>query len=167
MPVKADSPFKAGPDRLQDISVTIKNTSPSKVIYVSVYVDLTNTGSGTPESPRVAAGNSMGRKPEHALYSATTGKPRSELQGEPINLEPEAELVMPIVSGKDYGSIKSLIEEKQDMSSVTRCEISVSTVYFADGTKWSSGAYWSPDEASPGHYVQLLAEDWLRAEQLR
>jgi hypothetical protein len=167
VPVEAESPFKAGPDWLRDISVAIKNTSPSKIIYVSVLVDLTDTGLGTRESPRVAAGNSVGRKPEHALYSATTGKLRSEVQAEPIDLEPGAELVMPIVSEKDYDNIKSLIEEKQDLSSVTRCEISVSTVYFADGTKWSSGAYWQPDAASPGRYAQLSVDDWAHAEQPR
>lgn len=167
MPIEADSPFKASPDWLQDISVSIENTSPSKVIYVSVYVDLTETGLGTRESPRVAAGNSVGRKPDHALYSATTGKLRNEVRGEPIELEPGAELVMPIVSERDYGSIKSLIQEKQGMSSVTRCEIAVATVYFADGTKWSSGTYWHPDEAIPGRYMQISADDWLHEEQPR
>lgn len=96
------------------------------------------------------------------MYSATTGKLRNEVQGDPIDFEPGGELVVPIVSEKAYESIKSLIEEKQDLSSVAKSEVWVTTVYFADGTKWASGTYWQPDASRPGRYTQLSVEDWLR-----
>jgi hypothetical protein len=164
-PIEQDSPFKAGEDWLKDISITIKNTSPRKIVFVSVDAQLPDTGLGTPENPRVAAGNSVGRKPEHAMYSAMTGKLQHDAQGNPIDLEPGADLVVPIVSEKDYGDIKSLIEEKQNLSSVSRCEIWVTTVYFADGTKWSPGHYWQPDMSRPGRYTPLSARGWMQEEQ--
>lgn len=163
--VEQDSPFKAGEDWLKDTSITIKNTSPRKIVFVSVDAQLPDTGLGTPENPRVAAGNSVGRKPEHAMYSAITGKLQHYAQGDPIDLEPGAEIVVPIISEKDYGDIKSLIEEKQSLSSVSRCEIWITTVYFADGTKWSPGHYWQPDTSRPGRYTPLSVRDWTQEEQ--
>jgi hypothetical protein len=105
--------------------------------------------------------------PEQAMYSALTGQRRHEAAGEPINLEPGTELVIPIIGERDYEGIKSLIEAKHAVSSVRKCETWVTTVYFADGTKWASGIYWRPDEHRTGKYLRMRFEDWSEMQHAR
>ncbi len=165
--IQPDKPFEAGDDWLREISVVIKNVSPRKIIYVSVGAHLPETGAGTSESPRVGGGNAAGQKPEHAVYSALTGQRRPDIPTEPIDLEPNKELVLPIVAERDYAAIKSLIQAKQTLSSVRNCDVWVTTVYFSDGTKWAPASYWRPDEARPGKYVSISFTDWLDMQRNR
>jgi hypothetical protein len=159
--------FEAGDDWLKEISVVVRNVSPSKIVYVSIDAHLPESGAGTQDSPRVAAGNSVGQKPEHAMYSALTGQRRHEAPRDSINLEPGKELVVPIVSQSDYDNIRSLIQARQPLADVRKCEVWVTTVFFADGTKWASGAYWRPDRGSPGKYLPVPFESWAEMERAR
>ncbi|MFZ0420655.1 MAG: hypothetical protein WAM04_21320 [Candidatus Sulfotelmatobacter sp.] len=163
--IQPDVPFEAGDNWLKQISVVVRNVSPSKIVYLNVDAHLPQSGAGTQDSPRVAAGNSVGQKPEHAMYSALTGQRRHESPREPINLEPGRELTVPIVSQSDYDNIRSLIQSRQSLADLTKCEVWVTTVFFADGTKWASGAYWRPDAATPGKYSLVPAETWAEMER--
>jgi hypothetical protein len=165
--IQPDAPFEAGEDWLEEISVVVRNISASKVSYVSVAAHLPETGAGTQESPRVGGGDAMGRKPEHALYSPVTGQRRQEVPSESIDLQPGKELAMPLISERDYGSIKSLIQAKQTLAGVAKCDVWVTTVFFADGTKWAPAGYWRPDEARPGRYLAVSFEDWLEIQHNR
>jgi hypothetical protein len=165
--IQPDVAFEAGDDWLKEISVSLRNVSPSKIVFVSVDAHLPETGEGTQKNPTVAAGNSVGQEPEQAMYSALTGQRRHEAAGEPINLEPGSELVIPIIGERDYEGIKSLIEAKHAVSGVRKCEIWVTTVYFADGTKWAAGIYWRPDERQTGKYLRMRFEDWSEMQHAR
>jgi len=162
--IKTDVPFEAGDDWLKEITVVNKNLSSSKIVYVSVGAHLPETGTGTQQSPRVGAGNALGRKPEHAMYSALTGQRRQESSAEAIVLEPGDELAMPLVSERDYDSIRSLIQDKQPLSGVRNCDAWVTTVYFEDGSKWAPANYWRPEEGTPGKYVSIPFETWLQLQ---
>jgi hypothetical protein len=162
--IKPDVPFQAGDDWLTEISVVVKNVSSSKIVYMGIDAHLPETGAGTREDARVAAGNAVGKLPEPAMYSALTGQRKPETRNLPIDLEPGRELVMPIVSKDDYSYIKQMIEAKEPIASVTRTEVYVDAVYFADGTKWSPAHYYRPDGSAPGKYTVVRYEDWLQTQ---
>jgi hypothetical protein len=96
-----------------------------------------------------------------------TGQRRQEVPSESIDLQPGKELAMPLISERDYGTIKSLMQAKQTLAGVAKCDVWVTTVFFADGTKWAPAGYWRPDEARPGRYLAVSFEDWLEMQHNR
>lgn len=63
--------------------------------------------------------------------------------------------------------MKSMIEAKQIAPSVKNCDAYVTTVYFADGTKWAPANYWRPTEEKRGKYVSVAFQDWLGLEHVQ
>jgi hypothetical protein len=163
--IQPDIPFEAGDDWLKEISVVVRNISTSKITYISVAAHLPETGDGTKESPRVGGGNAVGKKPEHAMYSALTGERRQEAAADPIDLEPGKDLAMPLIAERDYTTVKSLIEATHALSTIRTCDVWVTTIFFDDGTKWAPTNYWRPQEAKPGAYISIPFEDWLQMQQ--
>jgi len=164
--VEPGMPFEAGDNWLRGVSVVLKNVSPSDVVLINIFGDVPETGAGTTGSPRVPVANGVGRKPEVAMYSPLTGQRKSEDASEPINLEPGKELTIPLLSKEYYEDFDSLVTAKQPLSSITKCEISVATVYFSDGTKWAHG-YWEPDASTPGRYKPISSDDWQGKHKVR
>jgi hypothetical protein len=163
--VKPGVPFEAGDNWLEHVSVVVKNiSSSSDIIYVNITGDLPETGEGTTTSPRVLAMNTVGRRPEAAMVSPRTGRRYPQIPGEPITLEPDQELTMSLL-GKSYvEDFRSFITAKQPLSTVTQCSISVASVYFADGTKWSH-FYSEPDTTTPGRYKSISFDEWQEKQR--
>lgn len=165
-PVQSGVPFDAEDNWLQEVSVVVKNVSSTGIVLVNIFGDLPESGTGTTTSPRVPVANTAGRKPDAAMYSPFTGQRKPEDTSEAIKLEPAGELTVPLMSKDYYEDFNSLISAKQPLSSITNCEISVATVYFADGTKWSH-SYWQPDTTKPGRYEPMSFDDWQEKQQTR
>ena len=159
-------PFEAADNWLQQVSVVVKNISSSDIIQVSVFGHLPQSGAGTVTSPTVPAENTVGRRPEAAMYSPFTGKPRQQDTSLPIRIEPGKELTIPLMDKDHFDDFNSQITAKQPLGNVTSCDISVATVYFADGTKWSH-SYSQPDPITPGRYKPLSFDDWQQIERNR
>lgn len=159
-------PFEAGDNWLDDISVVVKNISSSDIILVSIMGDLPETGAGTKASPRVPAANTVGRRPEAAMVSPRTGRRYPEIASKPINLEPDKELTMSLLS-RDYSEdFRSLVTAKQPLSSITQCDLSVAMIYFADGTRWAH-SYSEPDPTKPGRYKSISFDEWQEKQRTR
>jgi hypothetical protein len=105
--------------------------------------------------------------PEAATYSPLTGERRVRPPTQPLDLAPGSEVVVPLIAGRDYATVKSMIEAKQIAPSVKNCDAYVTTVYFADGTKWAPANYWRPTEEKRGKYVSVAFQDWLGLEHVQ
>jgi len=163
-----ESVFTAGDDWLKDLSFTIKNVSEKTVIYVVVGCGLYETGDWKAELakhqtiPLVgSASNVVGRRPDEALYSASLGRRlKPDSARAPFELAPGQEFTMPVESPADYEALRSRIEEKQPMSSVTACNGGISQVFFQDGTQWQGHHYLRADLERPGRWVRMSFEEW-------
>jgi hypothetical protein len=115
---------------LKDVAFVIKNVSKKKITYLSVSCALFETNDwqaelkkhSTPDSPALGqASNVVGWRPKHALYSVLTGlavQPDSAKRP-PFDLPPGHEFTIAVQDPPGYADLKSSVEARQPMSTVT------------------------------------------------
>jgi hypothetical protein len=164
-----EAAFDAGDDWLRDLSFLIKNVSEKKkIVYVEAGCGLYETADWQAELARHATtplvgniGNAVGRRPEQALYSALLGhRLQPDTDRAPFELAPGQEFTMALENPDEYPALRSRIEEKQPISSVTACNSRIVRVFFEDGTQWQDHQYLRANPDQPGHWIPMSFEDW-------
>lgn len=164
-----EATFNAGDDWLKDLSFTIKNVSDRTITYVEISCALFESSDwqkelaahSTPANPIVGqASNVLGWRPEHALYSPRLGSAKAPDadQRPAFELAPGQKFTLPLQDPQTYSQLKSTVEAKQPLSTINGCDASISAIFFADGTKWSSHTYWRP-AVQPGRYEVIPANE--------
>jgi hypothetical protein len=71
------------------------------------------------------------------------------------------EFTMPIEDPRDYAALRTRIEERLPISSVTAMESQAVTVFFEDGTRWVSVNHgYSRPATQPGEWTRVSYEEW-------
>jgi hypothetical protein len=165
-----ETTFEAGDDWLKDVSFVIKNVSKKKITYLSVSCALFETNDwqselekhSTPDNPGLGqAGNVVGWRPKHALYSVRTGliaQPDSDRRP-PFVLAPGQEFTIALQNPEDYADLKSSVEARQPMSTVTACDAQIGDIFFEDGTRWGEHRYLRAGE-QPGRWTTISFDEW-------
>jgi len=158
--VEPDVPFQGGDDWFNQIRVVIviKNMSRKNLVYATGQLRFPETGDATAEHLAVMDRISVGRRPEHARSSDVASRRQAHVDGAEILVRPGQEIAVPVVDPFDY--IKTAIEARQPLSSVTICEIGLHTLYFDDGTSWRSGLYFRADPSTPGKYIRISQKEF-------
>lgn len=60
-----------------------------------------------------------------------------------------------------YSDLKSSVELRQPMSTVTACDTEIVDVFFEDGTRWSEHRYLEAAE-EPGRWRTITFDDWSK-----
>jgi hypothetical protein len=165
--------INAGDDWLKDLSFVIKNASEKKIVYVAIGCTLFETADWQAEIAKHKTtpvlghtSNTVGRRPEQALYSTSLGhRLKPDMATAPFELAPGQEFTMSLEPPGDYQSLKSTVEEKQPLSSVTACNGGISQIFFEDGTLWQGHRYLRPDPDQPGHWIRMSFEQWSGAKK--
>lgn len=153
-----EATFHAGDDWIGNISFRVKNVSSKSIVLVGVQSILHRTGDILGEMANRAqtvavAVNTVGRRPEHALYSTALKRSLVADSRPGFELAPGQEFTMPIQDPALYPALK------QRAGEVSGCNSSITTIFFSDGTKWEGHAYFRPAEQR-GAYSQISFEDW-------
>jgi hypothetical protein len=165
-----EATFDAGDDWLKSISLVIRNVSGRKIVYLSVDCSLYETADWqmeltkhqNPATPLVGQiSNSVGRRPEQALYSALLGRRLKPDTAAPFELGPGQEFTLVLENPDDYPALESRVEERQPMSSITACNGGISRIFFDDGTQWQGHHYLRADLDHPGHWLRVSFQEWV------
>jgi hypothetical protein len=157
-----ETTFNADDDWIKNVSFTVKNVSNQTITYLQAVCGLFETSDwakelathNTPTNPVLGqAHNTVGWRPEHALYSERTGRASApdSTRRPAFELAPGEEFTILLEDPEDYASLKSAVEARQPISTIRACDADMGTIFFADGTKWASHRYWRPTE-QPGRY---------------
>jgi hypothetical protein len=163
-----EATFPAGDDWLKDLSFRIRNVSRKKIVNVTVGCLLYESADWPEELAKHAAtpvvgsiANTVGRRPEEALYSEALGhRLKPDASRPTFELPPDTEFTISLEDPKDYPALRARIEEKQFLSSVTACNSRVGEVFFADGTQWQGHHYLRADPERNGHWIRMSLEEW-------
>lgn len=174
-----EATFNAGDDWLKDLSFTIKNVSDKTITYLEVYCDLFETSDwakelaahSTPANPGLGqANNTVGWRPEHALYSPRLGRMSApdSTRRPAFQLAPGQEFTIPLQDPRTYSDLKSEVEARKPMSAINACNAGLGAIFFADGTQWQSHHYLRPTD-QPGRYEPMPANEvpQINAEETR
>lgn len=153
-----ETPFQAGDDWLNKMTIIVRNMSGKEVIAAHLLVDFPQTGAGVPDDGVVAQPIWLGRTPERALYDKRNGKKIELPTSQPLHLMPGQELKISL--SPYYGEMTTSIERKLPVSQVTSCWIRLQQFYFADGTRWAPGNFQKPDPNVPGKYLTITPDEF-------
>ncbi len=156
--VEAGVPFQASNDWFNGLQVVIRNVSRKNLVFAMGQLRFPETGDERAENLAVMDRILVGRRPEHARYSAVAGLSSRDPSSAPILVRPDEEVAIPAIDPLDR--IQSAMEAKRPLFSVTICEVGIHTLYFDDGTSWISGMYFRADPRTPGRYVRISQEDF-------
>jgi hypothetical protein len=159
-----ETAFNAGDDWITNLSFVIKNVSAKKITCIIIFSGLVEAPfwqeESQPKPPSLGfTQNRVGQKPEQALHSDDRTFP--PVTNASFELAPVEEFTMPIEDPRDYPALRTRIEERLPMSSVTAMDSQAVTVFFEDGTRWISFNHsYSLRSAQPGKWTRISYEEW-------
>jgi hypothetical protein len=138
------TPFTAGDDWIQNLTLYLYNRTNKTIVYTSVQIVFPETGELTPPRGFLLR---LGRVPPpiDVLFRPTDRPPILFLPGQ----------TMVIRLGDYIDQIKSEVEPVFPLAAATKLKIYVESSYFADGMLTFSDAYWSADPQDPGKQLRI------------
>jgi hypothetical protein len=138
-PLKLDDPFDDDdPDWLKHVQFRLKNTSSQPITCISLDIDYPETKT---DQPMIASQMTFGR----SFISNST----IAFESPPLLLIP-GDVFTFTLSDVKYDRIKSFLTRNHyNISDLTRIQIRLVQVQFADGTIWDGGSIYHRDANSP------------------
>ena len=145
-----NKPFEAGSGWLNDMVLYIKNRTDKTVASATVLLSFPETGNGRTE-PIWIYHIRLGRIPPQDAFDGRTGSPlRIDPNAKPLNLAPGQDVVVHVA---DYmNEIKGYVEKAMPLFYVTMVGVSINACTFADGMRYSGGAFSLPDTSQHGNW---------------
>lgn len=145
-----NKPFEAGTNWLSGMNLYIKNRTDKTVESATVLLSFPETGNGRTQ-PIWIYHIRLGRIPAVDAFDGRTGSPlRIDPNAKPLDLEPGKEVVVHVA---DYmNEIKGYVEKAMPLFYVTRVGVSINACTFADGMRYSGGAFSVPDASQRGKW---------------
>ncbi len=129
--------FRADGDWLKDFSISYKNRTNKRIVSFSLSLFFPET---------TESGNMM-------AYSVAYGTPLSAaLRGERTTVIQPEEIVPLSIDDKELNKIKTFLEQRHLLKSLSRVELHVGFILFDDGTAWD-GQYRIPDPKNPRRFI--------------
>jgi hypothetical protein len=150
-------PFQAGDDWVKNLVVVIKNLSHKEIVAGSFRLDFPETGVGVKGDSIMTKSVSLGRRPDYALYTFDGHKLDPD-SNDPVHLQPGQELKVPLAPY--YDEIKTIVDMKRPITSITSLWLRLQFFYFADGTRWAPDNFQKPDPSLPGKYILITPDEF-------
>jgi len=137
MPLKLDEKFSLGPDWLRSTQIRLKNVSDKDVIYVELQFNFPETRtSGNEMSYRSELGNLPGRP----------------VLNSPLLLKPDEEVSFSFTE-EEYKNLVEFIGRRIKLSNISKTDLKIGFVVFADSTAWGAGLWFKANPNKPGSWI--------------
>jgi hypothetical protein len=156
-------PFQAGGDWLKDMSILLRNRTDKTIDYVEIALRFPEAGNGRTE-PTVIYHIQLGQIPAVDRFNGHGEPLRDDPARKPLGFAPGDSLA--IHFGDYIAAIQSAVEQKISFAQITRCFIHRGTIFFDDGTRWTTAGYEAPNPDQPGRYVRL-PDDYFPGSQMK
>jgi hypothetical protein len=138
--VEAGKAFDEDDEWLGKVFLKVKNISSKPIVFLEVAFDLPETvATGSEMSYRVAFGQMPGSKfPQ---------------KRDPLFILPGDTLEIPL--DQHYTKLKSFVEHRHSITQISKLELRIHFVVFADRTGWAAGYFLKQDPNDPDHYMNI------------
>jgi hypothetical protein len=155
--VQPVTPFQAGSDWLQQMTISLVNRTNKTIAFGDIHVHFLDTGDCR-SLPCVGAEITLGQMPAVDAYEGRTGRPLRPEHSErpPLNWKPEQTVVVHVSDYMD--EIERKLANFLAVTTVTKIYIYRGPFYFEDGMQWDQGRYAVPDPEHPGKFKELPAD---------
>lgn len=155
--IEKDVRFSASDDWLSHLQLLLENDSSKEIVAIQLGLGFPDTTSD--DKPISGMSVQLGQVPMYVkrLHKIPDTLPDNH---EVLSIKPNEKRVVRI---GDYGDdLTRVLKERGGSSTPSVCWITLATVYFADGTRWSGGAYSTPNQAAPNGYLRVTREEFLK-----
>lgn len=128
--LKLDEKFTQETDWLKDLSVEIRNTSDKNIVYFEVGLDFPETKD---------SGNKMSFPIRYGV------SPLSKVRNDKEQLIKSGESITLRLTSEKYEVLKSFIETRHLLDSLSKVDLRISFILFDDGTAWGGGNFLRSD----------------------
>ena len=136
--------FTQKSDWLKDFTIKFKNKSDKAITYLKIELDFPETKS---------SGNIMAFPLSYGISPISSAKNDKE---KPIQSGDDVELIL---SDTKFEALKTFIETRHPLNSLSKVDIRIVFILFDDGTAWSSGNFMRPDPNNPKKFIPIETED--------
>ena len=150
-------PFRASDDWLQQMTISLVNRTNKTIVFADIHLHFLDTGDCR-SAPCVGGELRLGQMPAIDAYEGRTGRPIKPEDPErpPLDWRPQQTLVVHV---SDYMSeIEHVTAYGLPVTAVSKVKVSRGVFFFADGMRWTLGAYGVPDPEHPGKFKELPAD---------
>lgn len=131
-------------DWLENLNISIKSKSDKLITYIGLSIEFPET---VVNGPLMVSSHNLGIHPKATAEWASRSAPLALLPGGTAIFT---------LSDQGLKVIKNfLASRKFQLAGTNRAVIRISTVIFEDGTAWSGGNYFKPNESAPGGYERI------------
>jgi hypothetical protein len=147
----------SSPDWIDDLSITVKNTSEKAIVAIEAMVYILPWETDLYHMKHIVFFHE-GQLPDHALHIGG-GPSRPQESSMVIDIEPGAAKDIPLKQAFARLSV-ARPPSGTPIAGLDSIWIQPQRVYFADGTEWEFRTYQKPDLAKPGRYIPITREQW-------
>jgi hypothetical protein len=140
--IKLSEKFTQDTDWLKEFNVKFKNKSAKAITYLKIDLDFPETKSS---GNIMAFPLSYGHNP---MFSLSNEKVEKVKAGEDVEL---------ILTEKKYEALKTFIETRHPLESLSKIDIRIVFILFDDETAWSAGNFLRPDPNDPKRYIPVAS----------
>jgi hypothetical protein len=154
--VQPVTPFQAGPDWLQQMTISLVNRTNKTIVFGEILLHFMDTGD-CKSLPCARADLHLGQIPAIDAYDGRTGQPLKPENPEmpPLDWKSEQTIVFHV---SDYMTqIDQSVENFMSASDVANVNIYRGAFFFGDGMRWQGGRYSVPDPDHHGKFKYLPA----------
>jgi hypothetical protein len=157
--IKLGVPFPADDEWFNRLRFVIKNVSTKRIVFVDGWLRFPQTGDETAENLVVMDRILLGHRPEPANDTGAASRRPDYVPSIAILVNPGGEMTVPVIDS--LNRMRTAIEKRQPLSSITIAAIGIGAIYFDDGTAWMKpGLYFRADPDMPGSYVRISHKEF-------
>lgn len=135
--IKFNEKMLAGNDWLKGLTVTVRNNSTKRIIYLSVELDVLKNDQ-SPDTVSI-----------ELIYGRIPGLPDQPDPLPAVNPVAVGEDIKLTLSDEHYDVFKNLLKRVRGTSSFEKLTVRVGTIVFEDETMWRNGQFLRRDSADP------------------
>jgi hypothetical protein len=152
--VQPVTPFQAGSDWLQQMTISLINRTAKTIVFGAISVSFLDTGD-CKSLPCAGASINFGQRPAVDAYDGRTGQPLKPEHPErpPLDWKSEQTLVVHV---SDYmAEIEPSLANILPVTAITKVNVNRGAFYFENGMQWASGRFSIPDPEHAGKFQVL------------
>jgi len=156
--VQAKTPFLAGNDWLQNMTISFFNRTNKTIVYGAILLNFPELSDPTTQ-PVVQYAIRLGRIPESVAFDGRTGKPLRQNDRTLLTFAPGQSLEIHL--SDHITGIRGTIEHASGSFAVSNVVIHYGNFIFEDGMGWGGGCYQHQSPERPGVWRCVPERDYF------
>ncbi|HEY1502305.1 MAG TPA: hypothetical protein VGF88_22200 [Acidobacteriaceae bacterium] len=165
-PIQLGHPVRVNGKWIGTTVITLRNISPKTIVQAGVGMVFPECGDGSHDNPYEAVWSTLGLVPR-VVYTDRNGHyhPPPAFVTQPAALRVPPGGTVRLAFSMDGDAVQTKMARK--CPGVSQANLTFTTIYFADDSRWSVGVYYLAPGAVPGVWTRVSKKEFFRQTTVR